>query len=215
MGVCIKNLVYIFDLDGTVIDSSACMEVAWAAVSERFDLSIPFYEYKKNIGYEFNDICERLKIDETLWGSVRKAYFSGTNENIDRIKLFPAFLEVLDEIRARGIFTGLITSKPPESTREVLRHLKLDFEVIITGGDSKRGKPHKEPFELFAKRLPDSLVHDSEFTYFGDALVDMQFAVNSNINFVHCDFPNGIYFPSNLRNTFPVIQNWRDALKLI
>ena len=45
----IKKKLIIFDLDGVLIDSKKNMEASWICVQNKFNLNIPFEEYKKHL----------------------------------------------------------------------------------------------------------------------------------------------------------------------
>ena len=57
-----KNL-YLFDLDGVIIDSKKNMKISWNSVNNKFRLNKPFKEYFSLIGRDFQDILKKMKID--------------------------------------------------------------------------------------------------------------------------------------------------------
>jgi hypothetical protein len=60
----IKNKIklYIFDLDGVLLDSSKNMSLAWQDVKNKFNINIPFCEYKKHIVLPFFTILKNIGI---------------------------------------------------------------------------------------------------------------------------------------------------------
>ena len=60
-----KNL-YLFDLDGVIIDSKKNMKISWNSVNNKFRLNKPFKEYFSLIGRDFQDILKKMKILKTV-----------------------------------------------------------------------------------------------------------------------------------------------------
>ena len=47
-------------MDGVLIDSCECMELAWQEVQNELDISTEFAQYKKRIGIPFYNIISEL-----------------------------------------------------------------------------------------------------------------------------------------------------------
>src|SRR5574338_141642 len=63
------------------------------------------------------------------------------------VRAFPRVTELVRAIRARGIRTGVVTSKTREGTRRGLRLVGLEeaIEVMVCADDVTNAKPHPEP----------------------------------------------------------------------
>ena len=48
-----KKKIYLFDLDGVLINSKKNMQVSWEAVNRKYDLKVSFKDYFKLIGMPF------------------------------------------------------------------------------------------------------------------------------------------------------------------
>lgn len=84
--------------------------------------------------------------------------------------LKPGAAELLAELKSRGIATALVTSSPMERVEKQFHDqgLPLNFDVIVTGGEVKEGKPAPDIYFLAASRLQISIascvvVEDSRF----------------------------------------------------
>jgi HAD superfamily hydrolase (TIGR01509 family) len=75
----------------------------------------------------------------------------------NRIDLFPATQQVLEELRQMNppVRLGLATSSVGASARPFLDRHELTpyFEVIVTGEEVERGKPHPDIYLLAAEKL--------------------------------------------------------------
>ena len=55
--------LFVFDLDGVLIDSKENMRLSWLKVCKKFKLEVSFDEYFNNIGKPFKVILTDLKIE--------------------------------------------------------------------------------------------------------------------------------------------------------
>lgn len=147
----------IFDLDGTLIDSSA--DIAWCANKTLKSFGYPergVEEIKKDIGWGVKNLLERLmpaeppeKIGE---GRLKFLEFYSGRLVVDTY-VYPGVTETLDYLRARGKKLSVVTNKPAGLSDEILKILGLrDIFMSVVGGDSySNRKPHPEPVEAAIK----------------------------------------------------------------
>ena len=57
-----KKTLYLFDLDGVIIDSKKNMKISWETANNKFELKRSFKQYFSFIGRDFKDILIKLKI---------------------------------------------------------------------------------------------------------------------------------------------------------
>lgn len=151
----------IFDLDGVLADSEAWWnEIDKTLLAEHgvtyggehhrnvlginYRLAVEFY--KKTFG-----LLERTDQLMRRRGEIATEFFA------NRIDLFPFAKQVLEELRQMNppIRLGLATSSVGTSARPFLdRHkLTIFFDVIITGEEVERGKPHPDIYLRAAEKL--------------------------------------------------------------
>ena len=68
--------LFVFDLDGVLIDSLPNMEAAWTAVKVKHEVKNPFSDYKEQIGKPFPEIMRALGLEkqhilECVWTRFR------------------------------------------------------------------------------------------------------------------------------------------------
>ena len=56
--------LFVFDLDGVLIDSLPNMEAAWKAVKVKHEVKNPFSDYKDQIGKPFPEIMKCLGLEK-------------------------------------------------------------------------------------------------------------------------------------------------------
>ncbi|HUO59038.1 MAG TPA: HAD family phosphatase [Candidatus Acidoferrales bacterium] len=148
---------YLFDCDGTIVDSMPLHYAAWtAALGEwgcAFDEEL-FYAWggkpAAEIISELNDV-QRLNMPVTEVAKRKeRLYF----DLLPRLKPVP---EVLEHIKAQEgkIPFAVVSGSRRDSVTASLRTLGLfdKFETIICAGDYENSKPHPEPFLLAAEKL--------------------------------------------------------------
>ncbi len=143
----------IFDLDGTLIDSSE--DIAWAANMAMADLGhgkVSAEKVKEGIGwgvksllgkmmpYEGADRIEyaRVKFLEYYWGhSVVSTY------------IYPGVVETIEYFNQRDTILAVVTNKPAKLSEKILTELGiLKYFRMVLGGDSVTNrKPDPEPLE--------------------------------------------------------------------
>src|SRR4051794_10321013 len=149
----------IFDLDGVLADSEpwwneidakllAEYGVTYGGEHHRevlgvsYPLAVDFYKKAFGISAPSEELMRRR-------GEIATEFFA------DRVGLFPHVKEVLEELRAINIRLAVATSSVSASARPFLdRHqLTAFFEVIITGDEVERGKPHPDIYLRAAEKL--------------------------------------------------------------
>lgn len=87
--------------------------------------------------------------------------------------LFPGIADLLDELRGRRIFWGIVTNKAMRFTEKILYALGLTPDCVVAGDSTPHLKPHPAPMLLAARQLK---LDPKNCWYLGDDLRDMQAA---------------------------------------
>ena len=179
-----KKLV-IFDMDGTLVDSSITIVNAINYV--RSKLSLPPLT-KELILTKVNDPelnpalffyeSEEFTPQQEEWFS---EYY--TNHHEKELQLYEGIEELLKELKQRGYLLAVATNAYRGSTLESLSHLKiLDyFSSIACYDDVGRGKPAPDMLE---KNLKDTNVKAEESIFVGDSERDLMAANSLNMNYI-------------------------------
>ena len=143
---------FIFDLDGTLIDSKSCMVLALKYSFRKFGLKIPSHKQLEilvtNMSKELflNDNIQRLS-DKTLsdfLDSYRSYYL---DIKLNKSVLFKDAIPVLEELKGRGDRVFLISNMHSIDLKNQCERLNLlpYFEGIYGAESFRLFKPHAEP----------------------------------------------------------------------
>ena len=189
-----------FDLDGTLIDSLPLMKRSWSHCNEKLGLNIAWSTYKAQIGLPFRNICQNLGVSKN-YQEIKHEYFDFNKRNIDLIKPMDGLDDLLGCLRRNQIEWSIITSKPRTTTEPILKRFGLDTDVCITSDDVSSGKPNRLAGDLLRKEM-----NAQKFLYVGDTIIDHCFALNSDFEFVRCQFDGQEVLLDDVK-AYGVIQN--------
>lgn len=182
MGENRNKMIILFDLDGTLIDSTD-------AILESFHNSFDVYEHnhptdeaiKALIGYPLDVMYKELGVDENLVWDFVKTY----KEHYREISTQKTYL--LDNAREAVINAnkfatlGIVTTKTGLYSRILMEHFELMhyFDVLIGREDVINPKPDAEPI---LKALEALETKDKEIWMIGDTKLDLISAQKAGVN---------------------------------
>ncbi len=179
--------VILFDLDGTLIDSTDAILDGFRYVFESFDKKYPGDEaVKRLIGLPLDIMFQELGIDENVWDYVnlyKKRYREISKE---KTVLLPKAKEAIKEAK-KFARLGIVTTKTGLYSRELLEHFGImdNFEVLIGREDVINPKPHPEPI-LKALHLMNANKEDTWMI--GDTCLDMVSAKEAGVKYIGVEF---------------------------
>jgi HAD superfamily hydrolase (TIGR01509 family) len=152
---------YVFDLDGTLIDTMPLHFIAWSEAMKRAGLPVPLSE---DLFYSLGGVPTRrvaeifgehyqLPLNADSVSHVKEALYLERIAQVERIEAVVAFARKIAKTKPVAIATG----GQPEIALPALRAAGLDdiFKVVITPNDVPpgRGKPEPDMFVLAARRI--------------------------------------------------------------
>ena len=162
----------IFDLDGTLIDSSD--DIAWSANKTLLHMGhkgMDLEAIKEGIGWGVKSLLEKLMPDEMpeRINAAREKFLEYYWGHLTvKTVLYPGVTETLTYFKRSNKKMAVVTNKPIRFTERVLEELTVSkFFMMALGGDSLANrKPHPEPVEkvittLGAEKERTTLVGDS------------------------------------------------------
>lgn len=201
----------IFDLDGTLINSFPVMAKAWEKVSDKFNLNIPFQNYKKFTGLPFNIIMEKFGLS-SICDDIKKVYFNETRKRSQEIQMIDGSEDLIYSLKEKGFFVSIITSKPRKSFDSIKNLIPKEVDFILCADDTSFSKPNKNVLNFLTDKFPDK---KNNLLYVGDTIFDLQFSINCQIDFIFFSNNNTNKFPKNLVNKFNMIDNLNDIKSLV
>ncbi len=205
---------FLFDLDGTLIDSSPCHERAFlgALKSEKTFLAKPFaYEEHKgkstretfiSLGIEEEELLTKLTLKKQ--NTYRQMVEDG------EVVAFPHAIELLSGLQEHGHRSWVVTGASRRSAEASLRRLELlpFMEALITGDESKRSKPAPD---LYLKCLADYALDQRQALAIEDALPGIQSAKAAGLNVLAVNNPE----LSNLPEYVGTLKDLHDICLLV
>jgi len=184
-----KKKCIIFDMDGTLVNSSITIANAINYVRQNLDLS----------AMEQNDIL-RLVNDHTInpaevfyetetFETKHEQWFSEyyTKNHSDELVLYEGIKELLEVLKDKDHILGVATNAYRKSTLESLKHLGVYdyFDGIVCYDDVDNGKPHPD---MLYKLLDDLDISKEEAIFIGDGPRDEVASERANLPYIMVDW---------------------------
>ena len=175
-------MIILFDLDGTLIDSTEAILESFDVAFKTFNNPTPSDEkIKELIGLPLDIMFVKLGVsEEKKWDYVNAYKQHYRKISTQKTKLLPYAKETI--IKASKIAKlGVVTTKTSRYSAELLEHFELlkYFEVLIGREDVEHPKPHPEPILKALKKLN---YKDNNVYMIGDTCLDCISAKEANIN---------------------------------
>ncbi len=152
----------IFDLDGVIVDTAKYHYLAWKRLARQlgFDLTEEDNEQLKGISRIHSmEIVARIgglslpEAELRRLANLKNEWFIEYIEQMRPDEVFPGVVELVKDLRARGIRIGLASSsKNAPAVLGILQITEL-FDVVVDGTMIIHSKPDPEIFLLAAERL--------------------------------------------------------------
>lgn len=168
-------MIILFDLDGTLIDSTEAILESFAVAFKAFNKEVPSDNIiKAEIGHPLDVIFVTLGVQSGEIDAYVNAYKMHYRE-ISRAKtvLLPEAKKAI-ELASKHARLGVVTTKTAQYSIELLEHMGLMhyFEVLVGREDVIYPKPHPEPiFKALSKLQNDKYKH--KVWMVGDTCMDM------------------------------------------
>ncbi|MFZ5644774.1 MAG: HAD-IA family hydrolase [Bacillota bacterium] len=137
---------YLFDLDGTLIDSIPLITGTFQMVFKHFSLPWDNGEVLKTIGIPLKEVAQRY-LPGRSEEFIEKYSLFQKEKHADCIKCYPGSMKMLESIKCGGFNTGVVTSKRrvPALADMELTGLSKYIDTAVTSEDVSKPKPHPEP----------------------------------------------------------------------
>lgn len=176
----------VFDLDGTLLDSIEDLADSMNAVMDTLGLfSYSIEDYKSFVGDGPDILVTRsLPVDRRDEHTIRKGTELVGNEYkrrwADKSKPYPGIIELLIELRRKGLKIGVLSNKRHDFTEMVITHFfpGFSFDAVEGSGNKFPKKPDPSGALDIAKRFG---LKPEEIIYCGDSDTDMKTAKSAGM----------------------------------
>lgn len=189
-----KYKLYLFDFDGTLLDTVSCLEyvftVSYESIGIKFDPkdTVEFSRVPLTYGYK------KYGADPNKWADFVKIIDESLDhpESLRRTKFYPESKEFINYLHQNKIRCGIVTSNNSKHVKDVLLALDLPidaFEIYVGNKECTKFKPHPDP--IF-KALEEANYEGelSDVAYIGDGPNDMISANAAGVDAILIDRHN-------------------------
>lgn len=149
----------VWDFDGVIIDSEPAVMQAFKITLERHGIYLTEAELHKSIAVKSIDFLswlqesKGLKLDvEPIIQEKRALALRLVEANLTAM---PGSIELMNFLNKAGLRQAIASNANRKAIEDVLEKLNARgfFEVIVSSGDTSKGKPDPEPYLLALKKL--------------------------------------------------------------
>jgi len=169
---------FIFDLDGTLVDSVYQHVAAWQQALHAADIELSVWRIHRRIGMSGGLFTEMLRreidreVTPALLEKLRMDHAAAYISMRPWVRPLPGAVRLLEHLRRVGIPWAIATSGKMTTAKYNLEALGVDpgATVIVTRDDVRRGKPDPDLFVAAAERLGADI---ESAVIVGDSIWDM------------------------------------------
>lgn len=178
-------MLIIFDLDGTLIDSSTDLAISMNATRTHFGLPpiepALIYSYVGNGAPVLVERAMGADVPPATLPKALKFFLDFYRAHaLEHTKLYPGVREVLLELANNGRRLAVLTNKPVRISADIIAALGLaDYFMRVYGGNSFRVKK-PDPAGVIAL-IEEAKTSPNETWFVGDSAVDVKTARNAGV----------------------------------
>lgn len=181
-----KYKLYIFDLDGTLLDSDPMLIETFHYLYKKYKPADYVIDDKKIITFSGPQIRDTLKQEfpELDQDMILKVWRTESVKNYPiYTKLFPGAYEILAELKKNNIAVAVYTNKHRFATDEAFKIFGIDKLNIFSlcGDEVENLKP--QPDGIFDCMKHFNVLDKKDVIYIGDTIYDYSTAKNAGVDF--------------------------------
>jgi HAD superfamily hydrolase (TIGR01509 family) len=172
-----RNPAFLFDLDGTLVDSVYQHVLAWREALEDLGIDLAIWRIHRRIGMSGGLLINALlreigrRVTQTEADRLARMHEEAYARLRPQVRALPGALELLTHLSRAEIPWAIATSGRPASASPVLDLLHLSPEIpVITRDKVERAKPDPDLFLAAAKSLGVSI---RQSVVVGDSVWDL------------------------------------------
>lgn len=173
----------LFDVDGTLIDSTYHHAIAWARAFARFDLHPPLWRVHRSIGMGGDQLVPSLvgdDVENEHGDDLRDAWEEEYEKLLPEVRGFDGAADAVRAARSKGYKVALASSGKEEFTDAALEKIGLtrdDFDSVTSSDDADSSKPEPDILEVALEEAGGS-----KGVLIGDATWDVEAAKKAGMS---------------------------------
>lgn len=178
--IAAPSVAFIFDCDGTLVNSSPVWGHAQVELLRRHGIDVTVDDFAQFEHLSLEDECQAYHDTWGIGANGEELYLELSDILIDGYSKVPpreGLLAFLEQAKAAGIAMCVATSTPAELVQSALASAGLDcyMEFITTTGEAGRSKQFSDVYELALRRLEERHGHKFERAWvFEDAVFGLK-----------------------------------------
>ena len=171
------SIAFLFDLDGTLIDSVYQHVLAWREATQAAGLELPVWRIHRQIGMSGGLMLNALlretgrPVSKRDAEHIQQVHSRVYGEQASSLRVLPGAQELLDTLAGERISHAIATSGRLQNAQHALKLLKLSKDVpVVTRDDVRFAKPDPDLFLAAGDRLN---VPMSRCVIVGDSVWDL------------------------------------------
>jgi HAD superfamily hydrolase (TIGR01509 family) len=169
---------FLFDLDGTLVDSVYQHVLAWHEALEQEGIQLSIWRIHRRIGMSGGLLVNMLlretgmELDPSRMERIARAHAAAYLRRADAIRALPGARDLLTALTAAGIPWAIATSSRAETAGPTLALIGVDpsRDPVVTRDEVEHAKPDPDLFVAAAQRIGVAIEHS---TVVGDSVWDM------------------------------------------
>ena len=151
---------FLFDLDGTLLDTVYVHVAAWSAALKSDSILVPDWKIHRRIGMSGKSLVRQLLREHPKTSKsvdidrLEKKHDRQFQKLIGTPQLLPGATQLLRELTRRGVRWAIATTGNQKQTERMVKVLRIPPSVpVVTGDDVAKAKPSPDIFVLAAEQL--------------------------------------------------------------
>lgn len=181
-----KYSTYIFDLDGTLLDTLADLAAAVNYALRQHGMpEHTIDDVRRFVGNGVRKLMERAIPDgeknpdfEATFATFREYYM---HHSLDTTRPYPGIIETLEALKEQGCRLAVVSNKMMAATQELCRHFFADTIEVAIGENEAAGIRKKPAPDTVFEALRQLGEEKDSAVYVGDSDVDLETASNSGL----------------------------------
>ena len=181
-----KYSTYIFDLDGTLLDTLADLAAAVNYALRQHGMpEHTIDDVRRFVGNGVRKLMERAIPDgeknpdfEATFATFREYYM---HHSLDTTRPYPGIIETLEALKEQGCRLAVVSNKMMAATKELCQHFFAETIEVAIGENEAAGIRKKPAPDTVFEALRQLGEEKDSAVYVGDSDVDLETANNSGL----------------------------------